>query len=284
MTLPSSKIRATAISLCRWILSLLKQGPRFIWAILQRLFYRWGFRGGQWRFLLTIDEEKKTGGSPPRRSYLPSGEAPRGYHVFNDDKPSLDTLPAKEGSSIVPDLSYNILDDGETISLNNVSCSAFPFPGGSIRNASQSSLNLENSRKAHEEHLGETSRGPSRSPSVLSRTPSRSSIHTNSSQGSFPNHIPFSIEDPEGTISHTHLGADLAKRSRVGPAIRRPTPILETDNERPTSILSETILPSPSDASVRHTTQSPTSRWLSMAHISPAIPFATQRYSNRPTV
>ena len=268
------------MSLCRWILSLLKRGPRFIWAILQRLLHRWIFRGRHWHFSLTIDEEKKTGGSPQRRPYLPSGEAPRGYHVFDDDKGSPDTSSAKEGSSIVPDLSYIILDGGDTISLNDVSCSAFPFPGGSIRNASQSSLNLENSRRAHEEHVS----GTSRSPSVLSRTPSRSSVHTNSSLGSFTSHIPFSIEDPEGTISHTHLGADLAKRGRVGPAIRRPTPILEIDNELPTSTLPETILPSPSDASVRHTTQSPTSRWLNMSHISPAIPFATQRYSNRPTM
>ena len=280
MTLPSSRIRATALSLCRWILSLLKQGPRFIWAILQRLFYRWGFRGGQWRFSLTIDEEKKTGGSPQHRSCLPSGEAPRGYHIFNDDKPSPDTLPAKEGSSIVPDLSYIILDDGETISFDNVACSAFPFPGGSIRNASQSSVNLENSRRAHEEHVA----GTSRCPSLLSRTPSRGSGYSNLSRGSSENHINLNIEDADGTTNQTHLRADLAKSSQAGSAVRRPTPVPWTDNEPLTSPLSETIVLSPSDASVRKTTESPTSWSLNMKHISPAIPAATQRYSDRPTM
>jgi len=205
MTLSSSRNPAKAALLCKWIQSLLKRIPRFIWAILRRLFYRWGFKDGLWDFSHTSDEKKKIERPPQRRSRLPSGEIPRGYPVFDAGKSSLDTLSTNEGSPFVPDLSYTILYDDETISLDNVLCSAFPFTGGSIRNASQSSVNLKKSRKAHKQHVAGTS---------------KSSLYTNSSQGS----------------------------------------------------------------SARQTTQSPTSRWLNKSHISPAIPVATQRYSDRPTM
>jgi len=119
-----------------------------------------------------------------------------------DDIMSL--TPANHLSTPCP-RTYAILYDGETISLDNVSCSAFPFSGGSIRNPSQSSVSLQKSRRAHKQHVAGTS---------------NSSIYTNSSQGT----------------------------------------------------------------SSRQTTQSPISRWLNMPHISPAIPVATQRYKDRPTM
>jgi len=215
---------------CRWVLLLLKRVPRFIGAILRRLFSQWGFRGGQWIFSLMVDEEKKTPGRTQRRCSLPSGKAPRSYKACDDGKSSVDTCPTQEGLVAEPNLSYAAVDDGEIISLDDVSCSVFPFP------------------------VGRTSRSPSR----LSRTPSRSSAFTNS--GSHENHITVSIEDPEGTQNHTNL----AERGRLG------------------SLLSETSLASL--GSVRQTTQSPKSRWLHMKHISPAVPIETQRYHDRPTM
>jgi len=269
MTLSSSRTRATAMLLCRWVLSHLNQGPRFIWAILQRLFYRWGSKGRRWRFSLPIDEEKKIGGSPQNRSCLPLNEAPRRYHVFDDDKLSTDTSSAKEGLLIEPNLSYIILNDSETISLDNVACSALPFPGGSIRDASKSSENLEKSRRAHDQHVA--------GPPGLSRTPSRGSAYTNSSRGSSENHTNFKTEGAHGTTIDTHLGADLSEKARAISAARKPT---WTDN----GLLSETTIPYPGDASVQRVIESPTSWSLSMAHISPAIPVATQRYRDRPTM
>jgi len=261
----STRTCATTVLVCRWILSLLKRGPQSVWVILRRLFYRWGFTGGWSLFSLTIGEETKIEGSSQRRSSLPSGDVPRVYHVFDDDKPLRDASSAKEGSLIVPDRSYTILDEGETIPLDHVACSAFPLPGGSIRTPSQSSVNLDILGRDDEQHLG----GTSRSPAMLSRSPSRSSIG-----GLSVNHIIVGIEEAEGTTSHT----------RVGSAIRESTPIPEIVTKLPTSPLSEMVLPNPGDAPVGQTTQSPTSRVLHMAHISPTIPVATQRYSDRPTM
>jgi len=257
----STKTCAKTVLFCRWILSLLKRGPQSVWVILRRLFYRWGFTGGWSLFSLTIDEENKIEGSSQRRSSLPSGDVPRVYHVFDDDKSLRDASSAKEGSLIVPDRSYTILDEGETIPLDHVACSAFPLPGGSIRNPSQSSVNLEILGRDDEQHLA----GTSRSPAMLFRSPSRSSI-----RGSSENHIIVLIEDAEGTTGHT----------RVGLTIQEPTSIPEIITELSPLPLSEMVLPNP----VGQTTQPPTSRWLNMAHISPAIPAATRRYSDRPTM
>jgi len=212
--------------------------------------------GGWSLFSLTIDEEKKRKGPSQRRPSLPSGDVPRFYHVFDNKSPRRgDDSSAKEVSPIVPDRSYIILDEGENIPLDHVACSAFPFPGGSIRNSSQSSINLESLGRAHEQHLA----GTSRSPAVLSRTPSRSSI--NSSRRTSTNHIIVGIEDAEGTTTHTRAAA-----------IRESMP------------MPEMVLPNPSDAPVGQTTQSSESGWLNMVHISPAIPMATQRYNDRPTM
>src|SRR6188768_1667931 len=148
----STRTCATTVLVCRWILSLLKRGPQSVWVVLRRLFYRWGFTGGWSLFSLTIGEETKIEGSSQRRSSLPSGDVPRVYHVFDDDKPLRDASSAKEGSLIVPDRSYTILDEGETIPLDHVACSAFPLPNRSIRNPSQSSINLEILGRDYEQH------------------------------------------------------------------------------------------------------------------------------------
>ena len=199
-------LRAKAMVLCRWILLLLKQGPRLIWAMLRRLFYRWGFKGAYSLFLLTNDQEKNIGGSHCRSS-LPSGKAPREYHDVNDDiKAYLDTPSAKEGSPVVPDLSSTIPDNSETISLDNFGPSAPPLPGGSTGNASESSVNIESSEKAHEQQAADTSRRPP----GLSCTPSRRSVNANSSRGSAENHFIVGIEDADGITSQAHFGADLA--------------------------------------------------------------------------
>jgi len=135
----STRTCAKTVLVCRWILSLLKRGLQSALAILRRLFYRWGFTGRWSLFLLTFGEEKKIEGSPQRRPSLPSGDVPRVHHVV-DDKPLRDASSAKEGSLIVPDHSYTILDEGETIPLDHITCSAFPLPNRSIRNSSQSSI------------------------------------------------------------------------------------------------------------------------------------------------
>jgi len=191
--------------LCRWILSYLKRGPRFIQAILQRLFSWSGFRGGQWCFSPTTDEEKKARGSPQHCSSLPSGEASRRDHVFDDGK-ALDSSSTKEQSLIMPDLPYTTLDDGEIISLDNVACSSITFPGSSIRNASQSPTNLELSRRAHEQHVASTSRSHSRA----------SSVCTNSSRRSSESHIIVGIEDAEGT---TNCAVPLSQTIVPGPNV-----------------------------------------------------------------
>jgi len=126
--------------------------------------------------------------------------------VNDDIKAHLGSPSAKEGSSVVPHLSSTIPDNSETIPLDNFGPSAPPFPGGSTGNASESSVNIESSEKAHEQQVADTSRRPP----GLSRTPSRRSVKANSSRGSAENHVIVGIEDADGITSQAHFGADLA--------------------------------------------------------------------------
>jgi len=191
----------------------MKLGHKFIRAIFLGLFQRWGVMRRKWCFWLTLNRQQPQ--SPP---VLPSGNTSQGYSALEDDK-SAGGSHRTVDAVIEHDVPYTTFDDGETISLDRVARSVHPFPGGSIRTVSQSSLQLQES-------------GRTEIVSVVANWKSLS------------------------------------------------TP--QTYNNMPPELESNTSLPSGGFVFPR--AESPTYRQLCLAHISPTIPAATQRYSKRPIV
>jgi len=291
MQLPLSQ-SLTGSALLFKALSLLKLGRQFLSVIVRRLFSLWKYCAGSIRFLPENGKmAQRTPLFPPRTQSI-EGETVERSHL-------------EQEAHIVKDHSYSVIEYGESISLEEVARSEYPFSGGKIRNASQASLCLQGSRQAHERNVGgsrpQTRLSQSRSaysPSSYSRSsqsitfdvdntdhqPSLLGAPTHSSLASVSR---TSLNVPDTDFGY--LGVDQPRKSRTSFITPMPTVTADDITELPRIPSHGPVQPSiaapPStsiEPGVDNTPQSSSPQFLARKHISPAIPGATQRYAKRP--
>jgi len=271
---------------------LLKLGRRFLSVIVRRLFSLWKYCAGSIRFLPENGKmARRTPRSPPRTQSM--------------ERETVERSHLEQEAHIVKDLSYSVIEYGESLSLEEVARSEYPFSGGSIRNVSQASLSLQGSRQAHERNVGGSRPQTRHSQSRSAYSPSSYSLSSQSITFDVDNtdHRPSLLCAPTrsslASVSRTslnvpdtdfgYLGVDHPRKSRTSFITPMPTVAADDITELPRIPSHEPVQPSIAaplstsiEPGVENTPQSSSPQCLARKHISPAIPGATQRYAKRP--
>ncbi|KDR80110.1 hypothetical protein GALMADRAFT_242351 [Galerina marginata CBS 339.88] len=212
----TSRLLRLLVQIRQYFLRILKDGtsrPQAPVQLLRRLAAWWSFFHIRWKSWRKPSRGLETS---------PSSDAAGFRKGSGPVEPSKEQAQKSELSDIGS--AYTLNPNGETISLDKVACSLYPFDAGGIRSASRSSHNLRLAREAHD--LTIANRNTSRSSRRLGSEYSRSALSI-SSNGD-PESYTFTIRSPTSPAPARQYSISLPQLPRNDHEI----PTLAT-NQRP---------------------------------------------------